>query len=288
MLLEERFKKALLGLPEFKTKHLVLDQAIVEIGHPDELSSEQKTKIIEALAVFVPWKKGPFNIFGTLIDAEWRSDQKWDRLAPELGNLHDQKIADIGCNNGYYMFRMAAQKPRHVVGFEPYKKHYYNYQLLQRFAQIDSLEFTLQGVAELPRYPSYFDKVLCLGILYHHPNPIQILQDIHQSLVTGGEVFIDCQGIAGEDPVCLMPRGRYAKARGVWFLPTLSALENWLHRASFRNITCFYQGPLLSAEQRRTAWAPIDSLAEFLDPQDATKTIEGYPAPWRFYLKAVK
>ncbi|MFO0447474.1 MAG: DUF1698 domain-containing protein, partial [Pseudomonadota bacterium] len=35
---------------------------------------------------------------------------------------------------------------------------------------------------------------------------------------------------------------------------------------------------------RSTAWAPIKSLQDFLDPQDSTRTVEGYPAPWRHYL----
>ena len=32
----------------------------------------------------------------------------------------------------------------------------------------------------------------------------------------------------------------------------------------------------------------IDSLQEFLDPEDPSLTVEGYPAPWRYYLIANK
>jgi len=41
-------------------------------------------------------------------------------------------------------------------------------------------------------------------------------------------------------------------------------------------------------EQRRTSWMTSESLAEFLDPQDASKTVEGYPAPLRAVLVATK
>ena len=39
-------------------------------------------------------------------------------------------------------------------------------------------------------------------------------------------------------------------------------------------------------EQRRTDWMTSESLAEFLDPNDRSKTIEGYPAPLRAVLTA--
>ena len=41
-------------------------------------------------------------------------------------------------------------------------------------------------------------------------------------------------------------------------------------------------------EQRQTPWMETESLADFLDPNDTSKTIEGYPAPLRaiFIAKA--
>ncbi|MDX1522001.1 MAG: DUF1698 domain-containing protein, partial [Anaerolineae bacterium] len=125
-------------------------------------------------------------------------------------------------------------------------------------------------------------------ILYHHTDPVGLLRKMHTALTPQGELVIDCQGIPGDEPVALTPRGRYARARGIWFLPTLSCLENWIHRAGFTNIRPVFAEPLSPAEQRRTAWADIDSLAEFLDPADPSLTIEGYPAPWRFYVIAGK
>ncbi|WP_016682236.1 DUF1698 domain-containing protein, partial [Yersinia pestis] len=41
-------------------------------------------------------------------------------------------------------------------------------------------------------------------------------------------------------------------------------------------------------EQRRTDWMTSESLAEFLDPHDHSKTVEGYPAPLRAVLIARK
>jgi len=40
------------------------------------------------------------------------------------------------------------------------------------------------------------------------------------------------------------------------------------------------------AEQRSTEWMTFDSLREALDPNDSTRTIEGWPAPHRVVMTA--
>ncbi|WP_455200938.1 DUF1698 domain-containing protein [Kaarinaea lacus] len=41
-------------------------------------------------------------------------------------------------------------------------------------------------------------------------------------------------------------------------------------------------------EQRVTHWMHFESLADFLDPEDYNKTVEGYPAPRRAIFIAKK
>lgn len=38
----------------------------------------------------------------------------------------------------------------------------------------------------------------------------------------------------------------------------------------------------------RSEWMTTESLAEFLDPNDSSKTLEGYPAPLRAVIIATK
>lgn len=261
---------------------------VVKIGRADELSTAQQHRFRQSLETFCPWKKGPFELFGTSIDAEWRSDWKWARLLPHIQPLQGRIVADIGCHNGYFMFRMAHDQPELVIGFEPVAKLYWNFQLIQNIAPQDNLVFERLGVEQIDLYPQFFDTIFCLGILYHHTDPVGLLRKLRQALSPKGEIIIDCQGIPGEQPIALTPRSRYARARGIWFLPTQSCLEHWMLRAGFRAVTCFFAEPLSTQEQRRTPWADIDSLAEFLDPTDPTRTIEGYPAPWRYYVIARK
>jgi tRNA (mo5U34)-methyltransferase len=265
----------------------VLDQPRVVLG--DLFPSAGESDLMDFLKLFIPWKKGPFQIFGHKIDTEWRSDLKWDRLTPYMDDLKNQTVCDIGAHNGYYMFRMAAQNPDLVIGLEPYVKHNILFRALKAFggAKTKNLFMTPLGVEHTHLFGPVFDTVFCLGILYHHRDPVGLLGRIKKSLKPQGTLFIDCQGIPGTDPLCLIPQGRYAKARGVWFLPTLEALKIWVRRSGFRTVELCYSGALTPEEQRSylTPWAPIPSLQEFLDPDDPTRTVEGYPAPWRFYLK---
>jgi tRNA (mo5U34)-methyltransferase len=265
-----------------------LHAPVVRIGHKEDIPDQHHGAIRTALEAFCPWKKGPFSYFGHEIDAEWRSDWKWERIEPHISSLRDRRVADIGCHNGYFMLRMAAHQPKCVIGIEPVPQHFWNFQILQQAVQLDSLSFELFGVEHMKHFHGFFDTIFCLGILYHHIDPIGLLREMRQSLAPGGEIVVDCQGIPGDLPMALTPRKRYAGARGVWFVPTRSCLENWIIRAGFNAVTCIYEAPLSTEEQRRTEWAQVDSLREFLQPDDINHTIEGYPAPHRFYFKAKK
>ena len=284
----QRFVDTVRSLQDLRTECIDLSGDVVKLGRAEDLSSQQQQQLLQALQIFCPWKKGPFEIFGVAIDAEWRSDWKWSRIVPHIQPLCDRKVADIGCHNGYFMFRMAHQNPACVIGFEPITKLFWNFQLLQNIAQQKQLAFETMGVEHIHHYPKFFDTIFCLGILYHHADPIGLLHKMHDALAPQGELIIDCQGIPGEMPIALTPNKRYAQARSIWFLPTQSCLENWLVRAGFSHVHCFFAAPLSTQEQRRTQWANIDSLKEFLDPKNLSLTCEGYPAPWRYYLTAQK
>lgn len=283
-----QYREAVEAVQDLQTDWYDFSGNWVKVGRSTALSPDQYQQFHQSLKTFCPWKKGPFELFGIAIDAEWRSDWKWARILPHIQPLKQRRVADIGCHNGYFMFRMAHQQPDCVIGFEPVAKHCWNFQLIQNLVRQESLTFELLGVEHLHYYPGFFDTIFCLGILYHHVDPIGLLGKLRQAIAPGGEIVVDCQGIPGELPVALTPRKRYAQARGIWFLPTQSCLENWMARAGFTQIQCIFAAPLSPEEQRRTPWAEVDSLKEFLNSEDASLTIEGYPAPWRYYVVARK
>ncbi len=115
-----------------------------------------------------------------------------------------------------------------------------------------------------------------------------MLNNLYSSIRPGGRLVLESQAIPGEEPVALLPPDRYAKARNVYFLPTPTALAAWAERAGFEAVRVVSVTPVTPAEQRRTELAPYESLSDFLDPADPSKTVEGYPAPLRAVVVAEK
>lgn len=243
-------------------------------------------RIDKYLKAQCPWKKGPFKIAGTFIDAEWRSDLKWNRIFPYLGKIEDQRICDLGCNNGYFMYRLASYKPKMVVGIETFVKYRYIFDFIRPY--IDTPLYWESFSAECIRgYHSFFDTVLCMGLLYHMRDPVSLLHSIHNSLVKGGKLILESSGILSSESIALCPEGRYNGCSGIWYLPSCKCLGSWLKRADFKNIECFCSIELTDQEQRSTKWADIKSFSDFIDWK-TRKTIEGYPMPYRFYMVANK
>ena len=260
---------------------------VVTIGRPGELSGRDQEKVYKAMRDFMPWRKGPFEVFGIEIDAEWRSERKWNRVLPELPDLQGKLVADIGCNNGYYMFRMTRRDPKLVIGFEPYLQHYFTFKSLNRFAGCENLFCELLGVEHVGLFKKSFDVVFLMGILYHRSSPIDVLREIRTAMKPGGGLIVESQGIPGEEAWALFPEQRYAKVPGTYFVPTGACLANWLCRAGFTETKIFYSHPMSSREQRRTEWMVFESYEDFIDQADPSLTVEGYPAPIRIFASAV-
>jgi tRNA (mo5U34)-methyltransferase len=257
---------------------------IVKIGDKAELDS-LPFDLEGALRSFMPWKKGPFDICGHEIDAEWRSDLKWDRMAQSFPELKGKKVLDIGAHNGYFMFRMLEQQPELICGIEPVASPFWAFQFMQQLTKVKRLVMEPLGVENVGLFQQFFDVVFCLGIIYHQRDPVGMLRSIARAMKPGGELVLETMGIPGDDAMALVPSGRYARAKGVWFVPMRNTVTNWLRRSYFEEIECFCQEKLTVGEQRRTPWAPIDSLEDFLS-EDQEKTQEGYPAPDRIFFRA--
>ncbi len=283
-----RYREPFQALSKFRAMHTDFSGDIVTIGSPNEINDAEKNIIKDNLQKFIPWRKGPFSVFGIDIDAEWRSEKKWQRVAPQLPDLEGKVIADIGCNNGYYMFRMAHHKPKFVLGLEPSVQHYYCFNSLKEMAGLANQTIDLLGVEHLPLFPDCFDVIFLMGIIYHRPSPVDTLRDIVSALQPGGSLIIESQAIPGDEPYALFPDKTYAKVPGTYFVPTGACLYNWMQKAGFVDIELFCSHPMSSEEQRQTEWMTFESYIDFLNPTDNTLTVEGYPAPYRVFLKGRK
>jgi tRNA (mo5U34)-methyltransferase len=277
----EKFKYVVENLPEICPRTVNLSSKAVSIGQAKQILSDEKERLYNGLVKLSPWRKGPFDFFGVPVDSEWQSWMKWERLAPHLPNLKNRKILDIGSSNGYYMFKMAASEPMFVLGLEPQSAFYYQYCAAQKYLNLKNVFCLPAAYNELPTMNRFFDLVLCMGILYHRKSPVKMLRQIHDSLVPGGQVVVENLVLKGENNYCLFPSDRYAKMRNVFFIPDLAAMEAWLTRAGFSDIRCVDITDTSLEEQRKTQWIQTESLEDFLDPEDPSKTVEGYPAPVR-------
>jgi tRNA (mo5U34)-methyltransferase len=280
----KRWREGASAAEGLRAGSLDICEDVVRFGRAGELNAHDQEKLDQALKAFLPWKKGPYEFFGQKIDSEWRSDLKWQRVKPFLSEMKGQIVADIGSHNGYYMYHLREMGAKNVIGFEPMPINYFNHQLMQTLYPTPEINVELFGVEHIDLFPDSFDTILCMGILYHHTDPVGLLRKMRIALKQEGRIIIDCQGIAGDDTISLTPTSRYAGATGVWYLPTMLCLQNWIRRAGFSKQIAFYSAPLDSNEQRATSWANVKSLSDFLDPLDKSRTVEGHPAPWRHYV----
>ncbi|MDX8384289.1 MAG: tRNA 5-methoxyuridine(34)/uridine 5-oxyacetic acid(34) synthase CmoB [Ghiorsea sp.] len=250
--------------------------------------AESQQAILTALQTMHPWRKGPFAFFGVDIDTEWRSDWKWDRVVGHISSLQGRSVLDIGCGSGYHLWRMLGEKADLAVGIDPSPLFSFHFATMKRYMP-DANAFVLPtGIDEMPLKMGSFDTVFSMGVLYHRKSPIDHLYQIKSLLRDGGEMVLETLVVDGDAGQCLVPQGRYAKMRNVWFIPSVLMLEVWLKRAGFKHVRCVDENVTSIDEQRSTDWMRFESLADYLDPNDHTKTIEGYPAPRRAVMVATK
>ncbi len=275
----KNIKPIYLALEEFKNKKLKTKN--VKLDDIIEIETEENPEIEKIAKMLKPWRKGPFKINELFIDSEWRSYIKWNSLKPHL-NLENKEILDVGCNNGYYMFRMLEMNPKSITGFDPSALFNLQFEFINSFIKSD-IEYKLLGVEHIPYYEKKFDVIFCMGVLYHRKDPIDMLKELKSGLKKGGEVILDTLIIEGNEEYALSPL-RYAKMKNVYFIPTIKALYNWIERAKFSDVEFIGKRYTTTNEQRKTEWIDGESLENFLN-KDETKTIEGYEPPLRVYLK---
>ncbi len=257
----------------------------LRIGQTGEQAPQAVRAALEGL---IPWRKGPFEFFGVSVDTEWRSDWKWQRVAPHLSPLHGRRVLDVGCGSGYHCWRMAAAGARQVVGIDPTILFLVQYLAVKRFAPDMPVWFLPLRMEELPAGQQNFDTVLSMGVLYHRRSPLDHILELKGALAQGGELVLETLVVEGDAQTALMPEDRYAAMRNVFFLPSVAMLEIWLRRCGFVDVRCVDESTTTVEEQRATEWMRFQSLPDFLDPDDPSRTREGYPAPRRAVLVARK
>lgn len=147
-------------LPEFTTKHRILDADTVEIGSANDLTEWAKETLENQLKSLHPWRKGPYDLFGIKIDTEWRSDWKWQRLEKHISPLKHRLVLDVGCGNGYHCWRMLGNQAKLVVGIDPMLLNVMQFQFIRKLHGGTPPVFVLPlGIEDLPYGMKAFDTV---------------------------------------------------------------------------------------------------------------------------------
>jgi tRNA (mo5U34)-methyltransferase len=249
------------------------------------LSPYKKEDLRALLQQLHPWRKGPYSIHGLHIDTEWRSDWKWQRLAPHIRPLQNKLVLDVGCGNGYHAWRMLAAGAAAVIGIDPSLLFAFQWRAVKHFFGAQWPVWVLPvGIEAVPPKLQAFDSVFSMGVLYHRKSPIDHLLELRDSLKPGGELVLETLVIEQGD--VLVPHGRYARMRNVWFIPSCEQLIIWLSRCGFQDSRVVDVTPTSIDEQRSTDWMRFESLRHCLNPANPRLTVEGYPAPVRATLVA--
>ena len=234
------------------------------------------TQVCESL---ISWRTGPYHLGGFNLDAEWLSYKKWGRVAPLLPRRSGMRIADVGCSNGYFLYKLSTLSPEIAVGFDPIERCWLQFALLQSILRVPNLACLPMGLLTLNAFPKFFDLIVCMGVIYHQRDQALAVRRLHEATKVGGQVLLESLVVPTEEPLTITPPDRYAKMRNAWTIPSAAYLGTLFEQAGFKDISVHSFGPLSIQEQRQTQLAPFESLADFLDPNDPSRTVEGHPAP---------
>ncbi len=273
-------------LPEVPVSQVELSDTVT-LGTARDVTPAEQKRIEQLLLQMKPWRKGPYDLCGVSIDTEWRSDWKWQRIVPHISALRDRFVLDVGCGSGYHLWRMWEAGARSVIGIDPFDLFVFQFMAVAHFyPQNHGVHCLPLGIDHMPE-ASLFDTVFSMGVLYHRKSPIDFLQQLFHLLTAQGELVLETLVVPGDKNTVLVPAGRYARMRNVWFLPSVEALTGWLERVGFVNVRCVDLNRTTLEEQRQTPWMTFESLKECLTP-DLSQTVEGYPPPLRATLVATK
>lgn len=284
----ERWSGALETLPAVPEASAQLDLPTVTLEAGRTLTEAEQGQLEAGLRGLMPWRKGPFRFFDTFIDTEWRSDWKWDRVAPHLSDLRGRQILDVGCGSGYHCWRMFGAGAGRVIGIDPGLLFLFQFLAVKQYLGDVPVDLLPVRMEDLPEGLETFDTTFSMGVLYHRRSPLDHLLELKGTLRRGGELVLETLVVDGPEGYSLMPEDRYGQMRNVWFLPSCDTLLRWLQRTGFRDARVVDVTETTTDEQRSTDWMRFNSLQDFLDPEDPTRTVEGYPGPKRATVIATK
>ena len=238
----------------------------------------------EALAEFAstylqelqPFLQAPFPLpNGEVIQGPWLGQYKvgyFTRCGLTAETIEGKRVLDIGSNSGFDTFYLSTLGPREIVGIEPSPLFYYQSLFLWALYRCPNLSFQrLKWQEAKDAGLGTFDVVNCQGILYHEPNPMQLVDALFDLLVPGGMLVLETHISLGDEQTARFIAGPFWGDMSWFWLPTLKTLEAMLRTRGFADI------------EVRDSFT-VDSK----NPSDPERTSEGELVGGRAFVTAVK
>ena len=115
-------------------------------------------------------EKRSFNIGNVFIDAEWRSNMKWDRILGLNIEFEGKNILDVGSGNGYYGLECWVRRPS-LLSVLSQISTLTQFLALNHFIKSKNIRMIPKRIEEINFSDKSFDLVLSMGVLYHQRNP---------------------------------------------------------------------------------------------------------------------
>ena len=283
----EKWKNILHLLPESNACHVDFSGSHIVLGDKASLAEQDKKKLQDLLLNLNPWRKGPFNICDINVDSEWRSDYKWERLKDFIPNIAGKRVADLGCSNGYYGYKLLGLDPELVVGMDKTALFIFQFLATKHFAkQIQKLLILPCSVEEFDSKNMDFNLILSMGVLYHVKNIPCHLDAVKKLIKKNGYLVLETIISSSEKNINIEQGTTYAGMKNIGTIFSKANLINLLNASGFKNIELVNESFTSTNEQRTTRWMQGKSFKDFTLPNG--RTIEGFPPVCRVIFVAQK
>jgi tRNA (mo5U34)-methyltransferase len=213
---------------------------------PDQVSDENRERLLARAEELQPWLQGPFLLGGDLvIGGTWRNDHRWVVLGDELPqDLSGSRVLDVGCNAGYDPFMFRLRGAEYVLGCEPFE-------FIEQAHFLESIyrtgvDFQRLRWQELdPADQGDFDLVHCHGVLYHQLEPMALLSRLWEMTKPGGTLLLGSMMLA--DPALseyarFVPLSYYGDPTW-WWVPGRLAMRWMIETSGFDVDVSFGDAP---------------------------------------------
>jgi ubiquinone/menaquinone biosynthesis C-methylase UbiE len=116
---------------------------------------------------------------------------------PSLDWFKDRICLDAGCGQGRYVVALARLGTKKVVGVDINSVVLNASTQRRQFQGLRNAELRRASVLDLPFPDSYFDYVVCSGVIHHTPAPHKAFNELVRVLKAGGKLWLNVYGKGG-------------------------------------------------------------------------------------------